>query len=307
MNEQRDATSGGASPWKTALRLGRISNVPTVWTNVAAGMALAGAAIEPALFVPLAIAMSCLYLGGMYLNDAFDWRWDTENRAERPIPQGLVSARTVFVAGFALMSAGLLGVALLWFAGGLPSPAPVAAAVALAALIVFYDVHHKKNPFSPVVMGLCRVGVYVVAGLCAASPARTLWIGCGLLLCHLIGLSYVAKQETKVRLATRWPVAFIVCVWVAVVWIATSGLVSGVRGALGAVPALLFAAVVGGIVVGLLRPSARPPGVWVAPLIAALALLDGALVGWKGRPEVALACVVAWALTRFWQKHVPGT
>jgi len=36
--------------------------------------------------------------------------------------------------------------------------------VALAGLVVYYDRHHKANPFGPVGMGLCLVGVYLVGG-----------------------------------------------------------------------------------------------------------------------------------------------
>ena len=57
---------------RTALRLGRVSNLPTVWTNVMAGMALGGAALRPSVVVPLALAVSLFYVAGMWLNDAFD-------------------------------------------------------------------------------------------------------------------------------------------------------------------------------------------------------------------------------------------
>src|SRR5688572_23309296 len=101
-----------ATPLQIALRLGRVSNVPTVWTNVAAGIALAGGALQPRLLVMLGLAVSLFYVGGMYLNDAFDARWDAAHRPERPIPSGQVRARTVFAAGFAMLGLGTLLVAL---------------------------------------------------------------------------------------------------------------------------------------------------------------------------------------------------
>ena len=45
------------SLFKTALRLGRVSNVPTIWTNVLAGAALADAARD--IYLPgMIVAMS---------------------------------------------------------------------------------------------------------------------------------------------------------------------------------------------------------------------------------------------------------
>ena len=52
---------------------------------------------------------------------------------------------------------------------------PVVAGVALAAAIVFYNWHHKNNPLSPFVMGLCRMLVYVTAALAFAMPDRSCW------------------------------------------------------------------------------------------------------------------------------------
>ena len=177
---------------RTALRLGRVSNLPTVWTNVMAGLALNGGALDPRLIVPLGLATSLFYVAGMYLNDAFDWRWDAQHRPERPIPSGEVSARVVFAAGFGMMAAGL---ALLALAAGRAS---LVGGVALGACIVVYDVSHKKNPLAPVVMGLCRVAVYFIAAL-AASPslATAVYLGGGLQLLYLVALTLVARHEHK--------------------------------------------------------------------------------------------------------------
>ena len=68
-----------------ALRLGRISNLPTVWTNVLTGAVLAagvGEALSGKLPL-LLIALSLFYVGGMFLNDAFDAEFDAKNRPEQ--------------------------------------------------------------------------------------------------------------------------------------------------------------------------------------------------------------------------------
>ena len=54
------------------LRLGRVSNLPTVWSNVLTGLALVGALQPDASLLVLVLALSLFYVGGMYLNDAFD-------------------------------------------------------------------------------------------------------------------------------------------------------------------------------------------------------------------------------------------
>src|SRR5262245_831890 len=122
----------------TALRLGRVSNLPTTWTNVAAGLTLSGAAFDATLALGLCLAISCFYVGGMYLNDAFDREYDARERPERPIPSGQVRAATVFAIGFGLLALGVLIVAASALRPGGTGFAPIAAALALCGVIVVY-------------------------------------------------------------------------------------------------------------------------------------------------------------------------
>jgi 4-hydroxybenzoate polyprenyltransferase len=48
-----------------AIRLGRISNLPTVWTNVLAAIVLAGGGVGDPRFVLLLVALSLAYIAGM--------------------------------------------------------------------------------------------------------------------------------------------------------------------------------------------------------------------------------------------------
>ena len=174
------------SPARAWLALSRVSNLPTVWTNVLAGMALSGA-IHWALFVVVAAAVSLLYIGGMFLNDAFDHRVDAVQRPERPIPAGELSVGVVFTAGFALLAAGVIVVA-----AGAPRAASWAAL--LAGCITLYNWRHKANPVAPIVMGACRALVYVVAASAAGivSGALILWAAIG--GAYVIALTLVAKH-----------------------------------------------------------------------------------------------------------------
>jgi hypothetical protein len=93
-----------------ALRLGRISNLPTVWTNTLVGVTLAGGTSFDARVPLLMVALSLFYIGGMFLNDAFDREFDARTRPDRPIPAGQVTASTVFGSGFGMLGTVATGV-----------------------------------------------------------------------------------------------------------------------------------------------------------------------------------------------------
>jgi 4-hydroxybenzoate polyprenyltransferase len=185
---------------RTLLALGRVSNLPTVWTNVLAGAALSGGPLQPSVLVTLGLAGSLLYVGGMFLNDAFDRGWDARERPERPIPSGRASAPAVFAAGFGLLAAGILGSAL---AAALVEGqrmtagwAPAVAALGLAGLIVFYDAFHKAHPASVLVMAACRVALYGMAALTVGAFNRPVLAGAGLVGLHVVALSVIARHES---------------------------------------------------------------------------------------------------------------
>lgn len=309
---------GGAAGRRRAyLELGRVSNLPTVWSNVLAGATLAGARGLSARLAALAGALSLLYVGGMFLNDAADHEVDARERRDRPIPSGRVSAREAWGTGFALLLGGLVTLAVLaalaarstdsgieptgeWWRG-------VAAGGVLAALIILYDLRHKANPLSPVLMGLCRSMVYVVAAL-AMTGAVTLSVlgGAVALLAYLVGLTYAAKQETLAALRGVWPLAFLlVPLAYALPLIAVSSLA-----------VIIFAAFTVWMLAALATLVRRNPGQpgrpggigrAVAALIAGISLLDGTLIAASGAPHAALVAVACFGLTLLFQRHVPGT
>lgn len=285
-----------------ALRLGRVSNLPTVWTNTLAGIVLAGGQAGDPRTGPLMLALSLFYVAGMYLNDAYDAEFDARERPERPIPSGRVSADTVFTAGFGMMA---LGLALLAWAGygvaGGTELAPVMGGLGLGAAIVLYNRRHKDNPLSPVLMGLCRVLVYVTAGLAVVPDLPTsLWLGASLLLCYLIGLTYVAKQETLGEVRNLWPLLFLA--------------VPAVYAIAGALESPTVAVLAAGFVlwVGVAlwflrrrRPGDVPRA--VVSLIAGIALLDAVLIAEAGDEGIAWLAVLGFLLTLALQRTVPGT
>lgn len=289
--------------WPTALELGRVSNLPTVWSNVLTGMVLSGAmGVDAPLIVLLLASLTLSYTGGMFLNDAFDREIDGRERPGRPIPSGRVTAVAVFAWGFGMLGGGLL---LLLAAGYMVSGGtewrPAAAGLALAGAIVLYNAWHKENPLSPFVMGLCRMLVYVTAGYAAARmlPAG-LFLGAGVLLCYLIGLTFAAKQENLNRVGNLWPLLFLAAPFV------YTPVALGLDWAGMAIHAI-FAAWVLYTLSFLVMPSRRNVPRAVVSLLAGICLLDALLISAAGGGALAWLAAAGFPLTLFLQRWVSGT
>jgi hypothetical protein len=285
-----------------ALRLGRVSNLPTVWTNTLAGAVLAGELRFGAELAVMLVAFSLFYVGGMFLNDAFDAEIDARERPERPIPAGEIGRGTVFGYGFAMMAAGVALLAGVGYAfEPRTGPWPLLGGLALAGVITFYDAYHKNNPLSPVVMGLCRVLVYVAAALCYVTSLPTaLWAGCAIMLCYLIGLTYIAKQENLARVENLWPLLFLAAPVMYGVWLFT---------AQWTVIAfwLLFT---GWVLVALWFLRRRRKGDIpraVISLIAGISLLDALLIAGAGSVALAGFALAGFGLTLAFQRSISGT
>lgn len=284
---------------RTYLRLGRVSNLPTVWTDVLAGTALAGMVPQPARVALLAVAVSLFYVGGMFLNDAFDREVDARERPERPIPAGDIGIGEVFLLGFGMLGLGwaLIGAAAARADGSLSA---LVAAAALAGAIVLYDIWHKGNPLGPVLMGICRALVYVTAALVVSRGfSPPVIAGAFALLSYLVGLTYVAKQESLGRVRNLWPLAFLA---VPLVYAAPAA----VRGIAGA-------ALSGGLLIWILlslallrRPVPDVPQA-VIRLIAGIALVDALLIAHSGFPGAAWVAALGLPLTLLLQRNVRGT
>jgi hypothetical protein len=287
--------------WPVALRLGRVSNLPTVWTNVLAGAALSGAPLGPGLVLALMLAFSLFYVAGMYLNDAFDASYDRQYRPGRPIPSGAVAASTVFGAGAGLICTGLLLLLVLCFypdGGGLRG---FAGGVALTAAILVYDIWHKGNPIGPILMGLCRVLVYIsAAATISGDLPRELIFAAAMALCYLIGLTYAAKQEDLKQMGHLWPLIFLAAPFVCGFPIA-AGMGVGL---------LVFIALLATVIYALsfmVRPGRVQIPHVVSVLIAGICLLDALFIAGSGRPLLAVVAAVGFPLTLLFQRSIPGT
>ncbi len=290
-----------------ALRLGRVSNLPTVWTNTLVGALLgcAGSTAcrpSPTVLLVCMLATSCFYVGGMYLNDAFDREIDARERPERPIPSGAVSARTVLVVGFGLLAVGL---ALLGAAAELAVASRVGTALlsglTLCAAIVYYDVKHKGDRMAPMVMALCRALLYVTAALTVSGAAPgAVYAAAAASFCYTAGLTYVASRENLREIGNLWPLAVV-----------SLPVLYGVPWAVSApAAAIALAALAAWILYSLsfaVRSTERSVPGAVVRLIAGMSLLDAMLLAGNGVEAAALIAACGLPLTRLFQRFVPGT
>ena len=183
---------------RALLVLGRVPNLPTVWSNCLAGWWLGGGGNVGKLPL-LLFGASALCTGGMFLNDAFDAEFDRQNCPSRPIPSGAISRETVWVWSFGLLAAGALALAMLGKTTGALAPA-------LLACIVIYDAAHRAIAASPWLLGLCRFWVYVIAGSTGVTGVNgwPIWCGAALVI-YVAGVGHVAQRENSRRPVPFWP------------------------------------------------------------------------------------------------------
>lgn len=196
---------------RTLLVLGRISNLPTVWSNLIVGWALGEG--DLAAFGALGLLLaggSFLYVGGMYLNDFCDSAFDARYCPDRPIPAGKISRPVVGWLAILCFVAGLACLALCGMAA-------MIMALLLTAAIVLYDFRHKDVVWAPWVMGFCRVLLYLT-GIAAARGWEAFWYARWLwpeyllamtLGLYVVGLTLFARGESRPGKSARWTVGLL--------------------------------------------------------------------------------------------------
>ena len=208
MRPKRDSSYGCV---KALLLLGRVSNLPTVWSNCLAAWLLAGAALFESADVQrfgwLIAGATLLFLAGMFLNDAFDVQFDREHRPERPIPSGAISVKAVWVLGIGQLVLGLG--CLVWV-----NTLATLCALGLAGSILVYDWLHKRTAWSPLLMGLCRLFLYLLAGATATgSLGITVVLSAVALWAYIFGLSNIARREATGGRVTHGRAGCLGCRW----------------------------------------------------------------------------------------------
>jgi 4-hydroxybenzoate polyprenyltransferase len=257
---------------KAYLDLCRVSNLPTVWTNVLAASLLAGGGIlERGPAALAAVALSLFYLGGMALNDLCDCDHDRLQRPSRPIPSGRIPVTDARLFTLTLFAAAFLVLALA------PWPAALPAALLLLAVIYAYDRHHKQNPYSVLLMASCRFLVYVVAALAVSGRvAAPVLLAGAIQFGYIVLLSLVARWE-NVR-SEKPPQVH----------------------SPGGSSAAALAKPEGGLGRG------ASPFPLIPLLLAGISLLDGVLLAFLVQPQWLAAGVAGFLLTLAGQRYVRG-
>ena len=149
---------------RSFLALTRPANVVTAFSDILAGVAIAGIFTTDHLYsfwnlvILLLISTAGLYAGGIVFNDYFDRQVDKIERPERLIPSGEISAKEAKYFGVFLFLIAIIVAFQVNATSGL-------VATTITILAVIYDrfsKHHKI--LGPLNMGFCR-GLNLVLGM----------------------------------------------------------------------------------------------------------------------------------------------
>jgi 4-hydroxybenzoate polyprenyltransferase len=184
-----------------------------------------------------------------------------------------------------------------------PGPLGFVAGLATCFAVLAYNRWHKGHPWSPIVMGACRAGLYATAALSASGRlGHDVLFGAGALWLYIVGLTHIARFETGNVVARAWVAAFVLSPLV----IAAPRVVEQ-RAPL---PALCFALLLGWSVRSMalaLRGGRGQIPRAVTSLIAGVSLVDALFIALGGSPLLVLGALATFLLTLKWQRRIPGT
>ncbi len=152
------------------MKLFRVSNSPTVVTNALVGSAVV-TAFAPNSFINtthvaiITAGIVMIYSAGMAINDYFDQVVDGHERPTRPIPAGQISPFVALLCGGVLLFLGIAACASV-------SLDVLPWVMLLASAVLAYNMLHLAKFVGPLLMGVCRGLVPVIAAF-ALSPIQT--------------------------------------------------------------------------------------------------------------------------------------
>jgi len=279
---------------KAYLSLARISNSPTIISNVCAGAAIAGGFNESSKLILLSLSLLLFYTAGMFMNDLCDYNIDLEQRPFRPIVSGQVSNLEALIWIISLLIIGSLLLLIIKWQSFL-------AGIVLIGLVIYYNLKHKSNPLSPLVMALCRVMIYVVVFLSfSMNISQDFLILCGLLFLYVTGLSFIARSEVgNQRLKGHWPL--IILILPAFYFILQS------RSALTLIWGGLFLIWITYSASFVYMTKRRNMGSAVTKLIAGISLFDSLVLYSFNQTVGTFIAVICFGLTLLLQRTIRGT
>lgn len=344
--------------FKALLATGRVANLPTVWSNVlvAFGLALSVDKLPDAItgtftetsypcfettaFILGIIIASLLYVGGCMLGDYKDISFDRENRPNRPLPQGVLSGRLVFIiAVLAIVAADILAIiaaplsVIIGFEANttilksIPidtylqayEPNQILLAFTLTFLIVTYACTHKKNRLWALVnMASCRTTLIFFAVTLTsthlsdltiyptlhtaylAPPFLYLAIAVGLYTFFLSSVAATESSPDKFSHRTWLSAGLIALPLLATPMLPTTDLLNTTLTFI-----LFYAIYLAWIIYSIaILPNSKPA--FVSNALAGFCLLDACFAA-TFSPPIALICLTLFALALLFQKITPAT
>ncbi|MCZ6834820.1 MAG: UbiA family prenyltransferase [Planctomycetota bacterium] len=285
---------------RSYLELARLSNTPTIVTNVLVGVALVKVDPIPGVvkITTIVLAMILLYIGGMALNDVVDAPLDSKERPERPIPSGRISRKAAFIYCFICMSVAL-GIMVTFNRFALYM------ALGLTMTIIAYDLFHKRFAGSVILMGLCRSLVYISAGAAMAWPLDwSLFAPPSIaILLYIVLLTLIARVEAKKQPGRRVWLAYllplpVVCMFL---FLPSTQLMMPLLSGLVLVAWLTLSSAH--------HLNANPPriGGAVQGWLAGICLVDAHILALLDQPLMMGLCFICFILTLIGHRFIMGT
>jgi len=305
----------------------RLSNLPTVLSNVWTGLALgyfvlAVDGASPTVSGPEAIgsilssagwgvltAASLFYAAGMVLNDIADHKVDQHERADRPLVAGRVNLNAARTITLLLFAAGILLASIY-------GQNTFTIALLLVGSIAAYNLIHKYTGVAVVFMGACRALLYPlgVAGFLAGADWpdpqmlttwRVAWIWMVVVGVYMALVTWIARGEHGTGPGWRR--------WLSLPLIIVP--LAGMPRASAVQPfSLLWVFITAMALVGWLgwcafhvtRPEPDTPGT-IQRWLAGLCLIDAYFLALIGLAPLALVPLGLFVLTRLLQRYIIGT
>jgi len=202
----------------TLLKLVRAPAGFTAVSNILAAAIIATSGQLTADVILLCVASVCFYFAGMALNDCFDYKIDLAERANRPIPQGLISISQAWIVGFTLLSCALLFTYL-------HSITAFYLGLTLSCCILLYNGVIKDGLAGSIFMASCRYFNWLLGASIAALTINSYYFALPILF-YIIGLTYLSKQEVQAtnKNAVFFTATTLLLTAVAMIWLTTQAL-----------------------------------------------------------------------------------
>lgn len=187
-------SGAGLQAW---LGMSRVAALPTVWSNCLAAWVLSGGG-PVASIIGLTLGASMLYVGAAWLRCYSDVDSDLRRERTLPLVSGRITHDTVGKLGIVLL---VLGTGVLMVSGARLLPVFV-----VLTLAILYELLHNVTKYSPILLGLWRLFLYLVVASATASGVSGFLLWCAIALCgYVIATAHVAQNGIARDPIQRWP------------------------------------------------------------------------------------------------------